>query len=227
MKDNGTGPIHRRRKARQKSLDFFTFWLRALALIEKDRWGLTSLASERYYYAAGEVRGYCLDVGCGKHNRFIKEFLGGGGKGIDVYPYAGLTEENLVEDISHFPFSDGTFDSVTFIANINHVPESLRDVELGEAYRCLKPGGNIIVTMGNPAAEILAHKLVWFYDKYLGTDLDVDSERGMDEEEEYFLTDREIRIRLRRAGFRGVVKKYFGTQWFMNHLFVGWKYGHD
>lgn len=223
MKDNGTGQLNRRRRFSQKWLDFFTFLLRAPVLIEKDRWGLTSLASERYYYAGAEVRGYCLDVGCGRHNRFINEFLGGVGKGIDVYPYAGLTEENLVEDISHFPFAEESFDSVTFIANINHVPEALRDMELAEAYRCLKPGGNIIITMGNPAAEIVAHKLVWLYDKFLGTHLDVDSERGMDEEEEYFLTDGEIKLRLRRAGFTGIVKKYFVTQWFLNHLFVGWK----
>ena len=162
-------------------------------------------------------------MGCGKHNRFVNEFLDGGGKGIDVYPYEGLTEENLVEDISHFPFTDESFDSVTFIANINHVPESLRDLELAEAYRCLKPGGNIIITMGNPVAEILAHKMVWLYDKLLGTDFDVDSERGMDEEEEYFLTDGESKTRLRRAGFTGIIKKYFVTQWFLNHLFVGWK----
>ncbi len=223
MEDNGTEQCKRRRGVGQKWVDFFTFWLRALVLIEKDRWGMTSLASERYYYASEKVRGTCLDVGCGKGNRFVNEFLGGRGKGIDVYPYEGLTQENLVEDISHFPFANESFDSVTFIANINHVPESLRDLELAEAYRCLKPGGNIIITMGNPAAEILAHKVVWLYDKFLGTDFDVDSERGMDEEEAYFLRDGEIKLRLGRAGFTGIAKKYFVTQWFLNHLFVGWK----
>jgi ubiquinone/menaquinone biosynthesis C-methylase UbiE len=47
----------------------------------------------------------------------------------DVYPYEGLTEENLVEDITRFPFDDASFDSVTFIASISHVPEPLRDIE--------------------------------------------------------------------------------------------------
>ncbi len=223
MEDNGTELFKRRRSAGQTWVDFFTFPLRALVLIEKDRWGMTSLASERYYYASKQVQGTCLDVGCGKHNRFVVEFLGGRGNGIDVYPYEGLTEKNLVDDLSHFPFPDESFDSVTFIANINHVPESIRDLELAEAYRCLKSEGNIIITMGNPAAEILAHKMVWLYDKFLGTDFDVDSERGMGEEEEYFLTDGEIKMRLRRAGFSGIIKKYFVTQWFLNHLFVGWK----
>lgn len=223
MEDKATEPFKRRRGVGQVCLDFCTFPLRALVLIENDRWCLTSLASERYYYAGEKVQGLCLDVGCGKGNRFVSEFLAGRGKGIDVYPYEGLTEENLVEDISHFPFHDESFDTVTFIANINHVPESLRDIELAEAYRCLKPGGNIIVTMGNPVAEILVHKLVWLYDKALGTNYDVDSERGMDQEEKYFLTDGEIKKRLRGAGFTGILKKYFVTQWCLNHLFVGWK----
>jgi SAM-dependent methyltransferase len=212
-----------RRSKKQKLIDFAAFPLRALTLFYTDRWGLSSLASERFDYVANEVVGYCLDVGCGRHNRFVKEFLGGNGTGIDVYPYEGLTEEHIVEDPSHFPFEDASFDSVTFIANINHIPESLRDIELAEAFRCLRPGGNVIVTMGNPVAEVLVHKLVALYDRLFGTDLDMDSERGMHEEEEYFLTDSEIITRLRRAGFTDISKKYFVTQWYLNHLFVGWK----
>lgn len=212
-----------RRHTVRKIIDFLTFPLRAVTLFYDDRWGLSSLASERFDYVAGEVVGYCLDVGCGRHNRFIKEYLFAQGKGIDVYPYEGLSDENVVEDLSRFPFEDLTFDSVTFIANINHVPRSQRDVELGEAYRVLKTNGNIIITMGNPLAEILVHKVVWIYDKVFKTNLDMDSERGMDDEEEYYLTDGEIISRLVNAGFEGVEKKYFVTQWGLNHLFVAWK----
>jgi ubiquinone/menaquinone biosynthesis C-methylase UbiE len=194
-----------------------------LTLFYEDRWGLSSQASERYDYVAKEVVGYCLDVGCGKHNRFVTEYLSGKGKGIDVYPYEGLTEENIVEDLSRFPYQDSTFDSVTFIANINHIPKAERDTELGEAYRVLRLTGNIVVTMGNPLAEIVVHKVVWLYDRLFKTNYDVDSERGMDEEEEYFLTDAEIVERLTRAGFKRISKKHFWTQWGLNHLFVGWK----
>lgn len=212
-----------RRTKRKKITDFLTFPLRALTLFEKDKWGLSSLASERFDYVAHFVKGYCLDVGCGRNNRFIQDYLNGQGKGIDVYPYEGLSSENIVEDITSFPFDNETFDSVTFIANLNHVPQSKRDVELAEAYRCLKPRGNMIVTMGHPLAEILVHKVVWLYDKILGTNFDMDSERGMHEEEQYYLTDREIISRLKNAGFRNITKKYFWTQWGLNHLFVGWK----
>ena len=125
--------------------------------------------------------------------------------------------------LTHFPFSDCSFNSVTFIANVNHIPKTYRDQELSEAYRVLKPNGNVIVTMGHPIAEILVHKVVWVYDKLFKTKFDMDTKRGMDEEEEYYLTDNEINERLKRAGFNQIQKKFFWTQWGLNHLFVGWK----
>jgi SAM-dependent methyltransferase len=212
-----------RRGFARKLLDGATFPLRAVTLFHEDRFGLSSLASERFDYVAREVQGYCLDIGCGRHNRFITDYLGGNGRGVDVFPYEGLTKEHLVEDLTRLPFDPETFDSVTFIANLNHCPRSQRDRELAEAYRVLKPGGNLIVTMGNPLAEILVHQVVWLYDKLLGTKCDMDTERGMAEEEEYYLTDAEIRQRVERAGFQDVRKKYFLTQWGLNHLFVAWK----
>lgn len=207
----------------QEIKDFLTFPLRSLVLFYSDKWGLSSLASERYYYVSREVTGYCLDVGCGRNNRFITEFLNGNGKGIDVFPYEGLSEENIVEDISRFPFISETFDSVTFIANINHIPKSLRDIELAEAYRILKKGGNVIVTMGNPLAEILAHKAIALYDKVFKTKYDIDAERGMHHEEEYYILDSEITRRLEYASFVNIKKRSFWTQWGLNHLLIGWK----
>lgn len=212
-----------RRSTIQKVKDFVTFPLRALTLFEDDRWGFSSLRSERFDYVAREVQGWCLDVGCGRHNRFVREYLNGQGKGIDIFPYEGLSAENLVTDMTHFPFEDGSFDCVTFIANLNHVPQSLRDIELAEACRCLRPSGLIIVTMPNPLASILAHKVVAGYDRLFGTHYDVDSERGMHEEEDYYLSDREIVERLSRTGFRDITRKSFLTQWGLNHLFMGWK----
>jgi SAM-dependent methyltransferase len=215
--------LRERRSAAQKFKDFVAFPLRAFWLFEDDKWGLTALAPERFDYVVRQVRGRCLDVGCGRKNRFVREFLGGAGIGIDVFPYEGLSEEHLIKDITNFPFEDSSFDSVTFIANLNHVPKSKRDIELAEAYRCLRPGGNLIVTMGNPIAELMVHKVVYIYDKLLGTNFDMDTERGMEEEEEYYLLDSEIKARLARAGFVKISKRYFGTQWGLNHLLVAWK----
>lgn len=216
-----TGSPHRSNWQEIKDTLFFP--LRAITIFHEDRWGLSALSTERFDYVSREVQGYCLDVGCGKENRFVQQFLGGHGRGVDVFPYEGLLPENLVSDLTNFPFDDASFETVTFIANLNHVPRSLRDVELAEAYRCLKPGGKIIVTMGNPATELLVHKVVYWHDRLFGTNVDMDSERGMGEEEEYFLRDAEIKARLSRAGFCNIQKKYFVTQWFLNHLFVGRK----
>jgi SAM-dependent methyltransferase len=211
------------RSSSQVFIDFITFPLRAFTIFEHNRWGLSSLRTERFDYVSREVEGECLDVGCGKQNLFVKSILNGKGKGIDVFPYEGLTEENIVLDMTKFPFPDSSFQTVTFIANINHVPKPKRDAELSEAYRVLTPGGKIIVTMGSAIAEILVHKVVWLSDKLFKTNVDMDTERGMEEDEEYYLTDKEIIERLQRAGFKNIRKKYFLSQWGLNHLFVGEK----
>ena len=221
MKNNR--PVDVKRTKIQKLKDFFFFPIRAILLFEEDKWSFSSLASERFDYVRGEVLGYCLDVGCGRNNKFIREYLDNNGKGIDVYPYEGLKKENLVKDITHFPFKDNSFKTITFIAALNHAPSSLRDIELKESYRCLRNNGNIIITMGNPLAEILIHKIVWLYDKMFKTKHDMDSERGMDKEESYYLTNREIKKRLIKAGFREIKMKYFLTQWGLNHMVIGFK----
>ena len=106
---------------------------------------------------------------------------------------------------------------------MNHIPKSVRDVELAEAFRVLKSDGNVIVTMGNPVAEILTHNYVALYDRIFNTKHDIDSLRGMGAEEDYYLNDSEIIGRLKKAGFVDIKKKYFLTQWLLNHMFVGWK----
>lgn len=208
----------------QKIKDFVTLPIRAVAVFEENKWGLSSTRHERFEYAAKEVTGYCLDVGCGKQNLFIKNYLNGRGRGIDVFPYEGLSGDQVVKDLGQFPFPDVSFDSITFIATLNHIPRHLRDRELAEAYRCLRIGGNVVITMPSAFAGILIHKIVHIYDYLFGTSYDLDSIRGMDHnEEDYYLTDQEIVQRLRKVGFKEIEKKLFLTQWGLNHLFIGWK----
>ena len=66
---------HVERNTAQKVRDFLTFPMRALTLFLHDRWGLSSLASERFDYVSREVIGYCLDVGCGRYNRLVNDYL--------------------------------------------------------------------------------------------------------------------------------------------------------
>ena len=129
------------RSAVRKCIDFITFPLRAPLAIpfgDNDRFGISSLQTERFDYVAKQVRGYCLDIGCGPDNRFVTRYLKGNGIGIDVIRHHGLRDENVVQDMTHLPFSDSVFDSVTFIANFNHIPRPIRVAELAEARRCLK-----------------------------------------------------------------------------------------
>lgn len=212
-----------RRTRTQALLDFTTFPLRAVLPWRDDRWGLTSRRSERFIEVASRVRGVTLDIGCGRHDILVREFLDGHGIGIDVFAYDGLGPHQIVEDMHRLPFDDASFDTVTIVATLNHVPERDRDPELDEMYRCLRPGGNVLVTMGHPVAEWAIHRLVAFYDRALGTTLDVDDERGMHQDEAYSLPTSEITARLERAGFRGVTRRRFWTQWGMNGLVEGRK----
>lgn len=212
----------RRRTRSQRLKDFITFPIRALTLFHEDWLGLSCQATERYDEVAARVRGYCLDVGCGS-NRFVREFLGGNGIGTDVYRYAENHDGVILEDPTRFPWADGSFDTVTFIANLNHVPIGCRDAELAEAHRVLDDGGTVIVTMALPAIEVIVHGVVWLYDRLLGTSLDHDNRRGMAEGEEYYVTGKEIRARLARAGFMRVTYHPFLTQWCLNGMYIGHK----
>lgn len=211
----------RNRTKLQLIRDFVLFPLRALFLHERDRWWGSSLASERFDYAAREVTGNCLDFGCGRHNRFVNEFLSGRGKGIDIFKWEGLSGENVVEDMSHLPWPDETFESVTFIACLNHIPRLNRAIELAEAFRVLKPGGNVIITMAPPFVEIAAHGLGFLYHRLIPGYNFMDVSMGP--HEDLYVSTKKILSLLASTGFQGVRKKRFVTQWGMNAAFVGWK----
>jgi SAM-dependent methyltransferase len=208
------------RSAARKCIDFITFPLRAPLAIpfgDNDRFGISSLQTERFDYVAKQVRGYCLDIGCGPDNRFVTRYLKGDGIGIDVTRHHGLSDENVVQDMTHLAFSDSVFDSVTFIANFNHIPRPIRVAELAEARRCLKHGGNVIVTAVTPLAWISVHKIGFLFEGVLGRP------RSSEQDDELFCTDHDVVGVLERVGFCDVAKKYFITQWCLNHEFVGWK----
>ena len=224
--DSGNAQKNMRRGTAQRALDFATFPVRAVMPFragESERWHLSSRASERFDYVAREVLGYTLDVGCGPYDRFIKQYLDDYGMGIDVHRYDSLGEDQVFADLTRCPFEDGSFDSVTLIATIHHIPRSQRDVELAEIHRVLRPGGNLIVTQAIPLAEILVHRVTRLHARLLGDSYDIDLLRDMHEEEEYHVKDAELAERMGRAAFRDVTKKSFTTQWGLNRLFVGWK----
>ena len=220
MSPAGRGPIVRQLDRRTLIANFVSFPLRAALILQKDLRFVTSLRTERLHYAARYVRGETLDIGCGPHNAFVREWLSDNGTGVDVFKYDGLDTSHLV-DMENLPFQSGVFDTVTMIATINHIPHRKRSAQLAEAHRVLRSGGNIVVTQPNPVAGFLVHKLVHTYSERLGTHESMDHERGMEHDEDLYLRDREIRALLTRARFVNLRKHHFWSQWGFNHLIAG------
>lgn len=141
------------------------------------------------------IRGRLLDVGCGT-NELVKAY--GGGVGADVYQWGSV--DLVVEDSARLPVASGSFDTVTIIAALNHIPNRVE--VLSEAHRVLKADGRIILTMVPPAISRIWHAVrqPWDADQH---------ERGMKEGEVCGMTMTEIRRLLHVAGFRVLLEERF------------------
>ena len=168
---------------------------------------LTSLRAERFSVVIPELRGRVLDVGAGD-NSLLKAYidyeeqmgvdteLAKASIGVDVIDWGeGCT---LVKSSAHLPFEDNSFDTVSFIACINHIPE--RKEALIEAARVLKPNGRILITMINRFLGELGHKLWWYSE---------DKHRHVDENELMGMDPEEIKSLLESTGFRIINTKHF------------------
>ena len=99
------------------------------------------------------VRGRLLDLACGYNNLTRAH---GGGVGADVYPWKGI--DVRIEDAARLPFRDGSFDTVSVLAALNHIPN--REATLLAVMRVLRPGGLFLATMIGPwTGGRLAHLL--------------------------------------------------------------------
>ena len=206
----------KRRRFAASIIDTVMFPIRALFMGTKGRFGLSSLKEERMRIVANYCKGRVLDVGVGPGNLFIKEFIGEkNGVGIDVFPYEGVS--NVVEDMTNIPFKDSSFDTITLIAVGGHIPKSKRKAEFSEFSRLLKPGGLLIMTEGEPVTQFLVHKWEHFYCGLQGK-LDMDTERGMDEREEYCMPRAELLSYLNTPPLRLKMRKHF--MWRLNNVYI-------
>lgn len=139
--------------------------------------------------------GRVLDIGCGNNN-LIKKYKNG--VGVDVFPWPGV---DIVCDTTKLPFKDEEFDTVFFIACLNHIPN--REVAINEAFRVLKPGGRIVITMIGPVFGFFWHKIIGF----LG-DRD-QRERGVIEGEVWGISSKDIKDMLINCGFKQVSTEKF------------------
>jgi SAM-dependent methyltransferase len=126
------------------------------------RFGWTTLEEERFAQVWPHLRGRVLDVGAGPNN-LIRRY--GDGVGVDVFEWGGGAVK--IEDSSNLPFAAESFDTVTFLACLNHIP--YREAALRDARRVVRPGGRLVVTMINPLIGWIGHALWWYSeDKHRG-----------------------------------------------------------
>ncbi|MBN2135710.1 MAG: methyltransferase domain-containing protein [Acidobacteria bacterium] len=199
---------YRQRGPFKKTLDFISAPARALL---KESWiekiGLTTLTDERLEKVLPHIHGKYLDVGCG-FNRFTKAY--GSGWGTDISAFPGI---DFISTANTLPVKDESFDTVSLIANLNHIPQ--RDVALKEAWRVLRPNGTVIATMLSPGLGKLLHFMISWWDWDRG-------ERGHHGEDDLDgISKSDMFSLLKNAGFSDIKHKTF--QLGMNHLFVAKK----
>ncbi len=150
------------------------------------RLGWSSLEEERLRAVLPEVRGRLLDIGAGRN--VLCKLYGPNSVGVDVYDFGGGA--TIVPDTRHLPFPDESFDTITFVACLNHIP--YRSEVLREARRLLRPGGRIVSTMINRLLGEVGHRIWWYSE---------DKERGMADGETGGLNVAEVRQLFSDAGF--------------------------
>ena len=154
------------------------------------------LLDKRIKAVLPHVKGYLLDIGCGT-NELVKNYSGKG-IGVDVYQWGDV--DVVVENTAELSFDEKTFDTITIIAALNHIPN--RKEVLIEANRLLKNDGSLIVTMIPPKISRVWHGIrkPWDADQ---------SERGMKKGEVYGITEKDLEELLSNTGFIIKFKKKF------------------
>jgi SAM-dependent methyltransferase len=147
-----------------------------------------ALAKRRVRAVLPYVRGRLLDVGCG-FNNLVRVYMNG--VGVDVHPWPGA--DVIVTDTAALQWEPQSFDTVTIIAALNHIPN--RAAVLNECRRVLRPGGRIVITMLTPRTSRIWH--------WLRAPWDADQrQRGMRPGEVYGFTCAQLLELFGQAGFR-------------------------
>lgn len=168
--------------------------------------GLRSLRDERCNIVMKYCNGRLLDIGCG-NNQLVKNY-GHNSIGVDVYDFGGNAP--IVKDSSNLPFENESFQTISFVASLNHIPKEQRQNVLKEAHRLLSKNGRILITMISPFVGEIRHKLAWW---------DPDRhKRGMKSGEETGLSSTYLLSLMKNAGFIFIKRKksLFG----LNNLYI-------
>ena len=169
---------------------------------------LKSIRDERNDIVSRYVKGRLLDIGCGM-NLLVNRYGKLNSIGIDVHDFgAGAT---IVKNSAELPFEDNSFDTVSFVASFNHIPN--REEVVLEARRVLRKGGVAVVTMLDPFIGKLRHKMDWV-DKAESRRFVASKQNG----EQQGLSYDYIENLFLKTGFKLKLKKKFLL--FLNNLYV-------
>lgn len=167
-----------------------------------ERLGLNSLENERIFSVLPHIKGRLLDIGCG-NNRLCNIY--GNGVGVDVYDWGG--GGMLLNNPYVLPFENDSFDTITMLASLNHIPE--RKKMLREVKRVLKDDGRVVITMINPIIGFIVHNALWHSE---------DKERGMAEGELDGIWNSELKQLFQQAGYHQVSRENFLYQ--LNNIHI-------
>jgi SAM-dependent methyltransferase len=151
------------------------------------------------------IKGRLLDLGCG-FNNLVRAY--GSGVGTDVFPWEGI--DVLVGNSALLPFPDDSFDTVTIVAALNHIPN--RAQVLLEVRRVLRFDGKLIITMIGPRTGFLAHAVFARDEQRRG---------GMHPNEKKGMTRQQVLTLLGQCGFTTTSQIAF--QLHLNRVFVAVK----
>ncbi|PSR22631.1 MAG: hypothetical protein C7B45_06150 [Sulfobacillus acidophilus] len=168
------------------------------------RAGRTPLDLERFLAVWPLIQGRLLDVGCGD-NLLVQAY--GNGIGADIVNWGQV--DVLLPGDGTLPFADGSFDTITLLATLNHIAQ--RVTMLQECRRVLRPQGRLVATMLTPWVSYLVH--------HVRHDLDPDqTHRPSNGGEVWGLWPRKMRSLLRNAGFVDITARSF--VWGLNRVYV-------
>ena len=198
----------------QKIIDFvFTPVRFAFPDPKVEKLNLTSLSRERFNICLEYSYGRVLDIGC-SDNLFVKAYRKKGHSksiGVDAFKWKGA---DIICDTTKLPFENKSFDTVTIIASLNHIPK--REKVLKEAHRVLRPDGQILVTMINPIVSRISHTIV-----RKRFDRDQHERGSMARGEVFGFWSKEMFKYLSNAGFKKIKKIPF--IYGLNNLYIGKK----